>query len=560
MNKFSSMTIPKIGQKNYVKKIIPPLISINPATDLSQIPARVAHYPPNLVNSTLDTSISPSNFVPSPRLPPKLTEPIIPIIPITPITPKFKVPLTPMIPMIPMTPKFQAPLTPKFISSVPRTPSIPYTPRSSIPYTPRSSIPTTPRSSMPSTPRSSTMDSRGNVISEDKSKMLNPNTNKWINIGGNTYKKLVADGDIMPVEFIQTPATPITIPSRMCIQPSGQSRTPTIPLSLTHSPPLKLNTQPAQVPAQTAQTAQTPASLARAFHLHQMPIHQTVQKHEVDIAQTPKAQASRMRNSMKYPTAPGTCGVMKVRDHDIMEARKTEPYKRSAVMIPNLNGLCDDNPWYRKSEYSSDIKIAAITPIGTIARVPTCNTDNGSRFKRIPSTDRSVMTLDIIDEVDPLMSTAIYLNADKESGYNKVSEQMRKITAGIKSLQVKGSTKILALPIAQGYVPHSVFEEMLLIYENNQVYYMDRIDDGICIDEIKAGLTSLEHWFSCIIEPRPNNTSQYLEDDIAEWKARESYKITHRISSNCDKDLHQYIQPLPEQLLLLIKKYHSKFL
>ena len=203
------------------------------------------------------------------------------------------------------------------------------------------------------------------------------------------------------------------------------------------------------------------------------------------------------------------------------------------------------------------MKLAAITPIGTVSMVPTCEKRACRTPRRTPQTPGKYITLDVIGEstIDPLFTTAIYLDR-KGSGnqnYNYVAERMRSITAQTISLQKRYSTEIKPMINISGKVPQHVFDQVLLLYENNQVYYQDCIDNqNLQADDIKVGLTQLEQWFMCIIEPRPTDNA-----DTEAWKNRELMKLATGISSYCDPELHSYIRPLPPDIRTAIIKYQS---
>jgi hypothetical protein len=241
---------------------------------------------------------------------------------------------------------------------------------------------------------------------------------------------------------------------------------------------------------------------------------------------------------------------------------KGTPTTPSQILKPG------ENPWvYIKSETNnsitgllnpSDIKITAITPIGTIAMVPTCDIRPPLTPRKLPPTPTRHIKLNIMDEntgsvrIDPLLTTTIYLDCTKPSDqdYNHVSQRMRDITANTLTLQKQYSTTLRPLINVIGKVSHETFEDALSVYENNQVYYQDRIDDKVVdIETVKICLTQLEHWFACIIEPEP-------VDDIEAWKERELSKVFKGLSPYCDPELHKYIQPLPSNLRTQIRQSH----
>jgi len=221
-----------------------------------------------------------------------------------------------------------------------------------------------------------------------------------------------------------------------------------------------------------------------------------------------------------------------------------------------------ENPWLPKANIDdglfSGLTIASITPIGTIAKVPTTDIRPQATPRRLQKTPTRQITLNVIDQntgmtrIDPLLTATIYLDCTKpeDRDYNYVSERMRNITANTLKLQKQYSTEYKQVINIEGLVSYDMFEEALSIYENNQVYYQDRIDDkSLDINSIQIGLTELEYWFVCIIEPKQH-------DDIAAWKDRELFKLNKGRTSYCDPELYKYITVFPEQLRNKIKQYH----
>lgn len=227
----------------------------------------------------------------------------------------------------------------------------------------------------------------------------------------------------------------------------------------------------------------------------------------------------------------------------VVQAPKTDSYgivRSVEKQGPQIPKDIFDNPWYHKPAYSSNIKIAAVTLFGNIAPVPTSVVMPETPRKRMMRSEH--ITLDIIEEPNPIAHTAMYFNQNRD---DNVSEHMKSITQGIQAVREHNSIILKALPNVKGIVTCDIFEEMLRIYENNQVYYQDRIEDHtIDIDTIKYGLTQLEHWFMNIIEPCPNNDNIYLDQDIEDWKSRELFKKCNGMTSYCDNELHKYIKPM----------------
>jgi hypothetical protein len=119
--------------------------------------------------------------------------------------------------------------------------------------------------------------------------------------------------------------------------------------------------------------------------------------------------------------------------------------------------------------------------------------------------------------------------------YHRVAERMRAITETTMTLQHQYSTTLRPLPRASGRVSVAVFEHALATYENNQVFYQDRIDDGaLTKEEITAGLTALEAWFMNILEPVGYDEGR----DEREAKKKETGR-----SGYCDPELYPYVRP-----------------
>ena len=207
------------------------------------------------------------------------------------------------------------------------------------------------------------------------------------------------------------------------------------------------------------------------------------------------------------------------------------------VYLPFIDKNTANNVWLPpKTGNNKQMKIMTKTALGTVPIVPTVI----SRILHKPIN----VVLNIIskEEIDPILKATIYLDSTKEQDrpYNYVSERMRSITEGIISLNKQHKTEFQPLLDIVGKVNEKLFELALSIYENNQVFYQDRIDDNtIDMSLIKQGLTHLEYWFMFIAEPKP-----IFKDEIVSWKERESCKIEKGITSYCDPELYFYITPM----------------
>lgn len=207
------------------------------------------------------------------------------------------------------------------------------------------------------------------------------------------------------------------------------------------------------------------------------------------------------------------------------------------------------NPWYVKPEYKPEIKITGITPIGTIAMVPTLNKRPAPTPRYLPITKSKPNE----QEQEPMLNATIYLDLSKDNKPD-ISDKMRSLNENTLLFQRQFKNKLKPLPNLIGCVSSAKFEEALEIYENNQVYYQDRIDDHqMDINTIKRNLTELEYWFIKIIEPRPSD-----KNDIEEWKNREQTKLDTGRSSYCDPELYPYITPAPTHILNVVSSHQRR--
>ena len=88
------------------------------------------------------------------------------------------------------------------------------------------------------------------------------------------------------------------------------------------------------------------------------------------------------------------------------------------------------------------------------------------------------------------------------------------------------------------------------IYENNQVFYQDRLKESA---DVSQELNHLELWFIRIIEPKPLHLI-----DMADWKEREQHKLLKGVSAHCDPELIKYVGKLHDDFRRYIEAIHKK--
>lgn len=207
----------------------------------------------------------------------------------------------------------------------------------------------------------------------------------------------------------------------------------------------------------------------------------------------------------------------------------------------------DNDPWfYNGKDISKNVIVNGILKDGTVAPVPTAT--------NIPIlTNSSESEFSEGDEIDPMVMANIYINSyDNNRNNNHVNQNMKNISTSIKSLRSHYTMKMKVLTNDEGLVKQNNFEDCLSIYENNQVYYQECIDHcTLTKKELVDGLSALEYWFICIVEPPQ-------QDEAKEWREREYGKIKRGYSAYCDPELCDYIKPLSPKIIQLITLYHKQ--
>jgi hypothetical protein len=345
--------------------------------------------------------------------------------------------------------------------------------------------------------------------------------------GSTTSTKVVA----------RSPATPITI----VIPPAKISPSNLIAPRLT-------TPRPVSTPRTTSQSVQTPRSAPRQ-------VAPTTPAYNSNMLVPPSLGTPRQQ-----PVTPSTLRGPATKQGQIP---MTPSVFRQAIKTPMQQHIVIENdPWMpERPSRPPDIKIIGITPVGTIPAVPTAEKrPDTPRYG--PMTPHRSLTLEVVDPntkvatIDPILTSAIYLDCTKpeDQDYNHVANRMRTISTTVSALRKSYQTSYRQVPALRGHVTHTQFEDALSAYENNQVYFQDRLDNkDMPIADINRHLTELEHWFMCIIEPRPR-------DDVDDWRRREASKIANKFSAYCDPELHKHIQPAPESVINYIRFYQQSVL
>lgn len=94
------------------------------------------------------------------------------------------------------------------------------------------------------------------------------------------------------------------------------------------------------------------------------------------------------------------------------------------------------------------------------------------------------------------------------------------------------------------YLPYTgrkkyTFIQALDIYENNQSYYVNKIEKHPDrLETYIIDIEKMEKWFYNLHEPKPLDED---EEELQEWEERNKFKMHHKYTSYFDKELLQYM-------------------
>jgi hypothetical protein len=261
---------------------------------------------------------------------------------------------------------------------------------------------------------------------------------------------------------------------------------------------------------------------------------------------TPASTPTRQRTPASTPTR-------QIAPSDFTPGRLILP---NASRTPPRSEVASDDPWMpEETEGPKDVRILGLTPLGTLPAVPT--SDDKPALPTIPARKPQQIKLVVIDpktgkpHVDSFYKMGVFMDYDTSKPSSLVAEKMKSITNGIEQLHKNHSNVLKPLLGFEGLVDQAYFDQALAVYENNQVYYQERLENKtIDPNYAKRCLTDLEWWFMRIIEPMQNEEHQ-------DWLERERSKLSTGRSPYCDSELHKYIDVADAGTLTVIKKYHA---
>ena len=121
----------------------------------------------------------------------------------------------------------------------------------------------------------------------------------------------------------------------------------------------------------------------------------------------------------------------------------------------------------------------------------------------------------------------------------KVPEPVNKKFSFVKFIEKKIPTPIKQEVVTEYIKPLNKkynFNDALLIYENNQTFYLEQIiNQTEPLENILKNVKILEQWFCKMNEPKPS-----MEEDVEDWIERCEWKKTHGYSKYFDLNLLSY--------------------
>jgi hypothetical protein len=162
--------------------------------------------------------------------------------------------------------------------------------------------------------------------------------------------------------------------------------------------------------------------------------------------------------------------------------------------------------------------------VGTILQQQQ-NVTNG--YQAVPLPYLSTVVMDYDDISIPL--------GYRDEERKQVATHMRSLAEITSHFGKRHRTKYLGLPDAPLIATVEQFNEYLLIYENNQVYYQEQLEEPQADQVILgAGLVALERWFAAIQEP----------EDIEGALEHRQFLAKRGVTAHCDPELYPFLQGL----------------
>lgn len=209
----------------------------------------------------------------------------------------------------------------------------------------------------------------------------------------------------------------------------------------------------------------------------------------------------------------------------------------STVFIPKIGPSKrardpEHDPWVIKPVKNPNFILTGVNPIGTVHTVPTT-------VRKICTTRLRATAPEPVYDDNVAIPVPIQWYQPPDE---KVAAHMRELCQAQKNTTKQENT-------LRPLLSRITFAQALEIYENNQVYYQDKLEqvenaqlkEATHSAEIIRQLNELEHWFIVLMEP--NTTQEQLRQ-----------KLIRGHSEYCALPLRSYITPLPASVVNVIQK------
>jgi hypothetical protein len=301
---------------------------------------------------------------------------------------------------------------------------------------------------------------------------------------------------------------------------------------------------PPKIERQESKSSQS----SKSFHVLEAPKNSKIKKEDLSILKLDFTPVKSEKKSILFSDMPTV---------------KTSSLQSSVMSEPKSVSINKLDCWIPvKSEYRRPI-IIGYTVAGMYKRLPTEKrigpiSATSSRLMSGPLSGKRIER--IRQQSLPGLKISPSLPEIKETEDNNSSETVSEnihLSDLIKNKHIKMRNSFIECPDVDNMIDSERFQEILLIYENNQVYYQQSFDDGkIDKEKLVEKLICLERWFICIIEPKP-----YKKSEISDWMEREKMKLVNYYSEYCDPDIYKYFTQedlYDKKIIKYIKTWHAK--
>lgn len=256
-------------------------------------------------------------------------------------------------------------------------------------------------------------------------------------------------------------------------------------------------------------------------------------KPKINIITAPMSVPPVLHNSvnpqhnMKYASTPGMHSITN-------KSTKFLPNFRGATPKCVLQRQKEEDPWLYVPDHDEcyvEIEQAFVRPTNILEPEPEIEPETGPMESAIKMASSASIYLSGVKMRDG------ELHRDNEKR-RQAALNMEQISTMIREAQNSLSNTLQEIPAQRGRVTRQTFDKFLDIYENNQEYYREYLENAngseAVLQIIREQLTILERWFICVVEPRPRN-------DAKDWAERELRKHKTGYSPYCDPGLMKYI-------------------